>query len=228
MTCLCFSALSRSWGISWDGRSTACFVTAMLTVIGFSVHDTVVIFDRVRENLRHKARGEAFEPLVNRSINQTLARSVNTSLTVIMTLLALVIFGGQTTRLLNVALLIGIISGTYSSIFNAASILVGLGELAGEAPPSRPSAFRNRKRWEWDGGGIAEWQRCSPPSVPLRGRRRRRAEPSSVRREHCDDRAWGSSEEKEAGPSVLERSLPRRSRRGERAIRDYDALARGR
>ncbi len=93
-------------------------------MIGFSVHDTVVIFDRVRENLRHKARGEAFEPLVNRSINQTLARSLNTSLTVVMTLLALVIFGGQTTRLLNVALLIGIISGTYSSIFNAASILV--------------------------------------------------------------------------------------------------------
>ena len=100
------------------------FITAMLTVIGFSVHDTVVIFDRVRENLRHKSRGENFESLVNRSIGQTLARSINTSLTVVITLVALVVLGGQTTRLLNVALLIGILSGTYSSIFNAASILV--------------------------------------------------------------------------------------------------------
>jgi len=108
--------------LGWEIDSL--FITAMLTVIGFSVHDTVVIFDRVRENLRHKSRGENFESLVNRSIGQTLARSINTSLTVVMTLLALVILGGQTTRLLNVALLIGIVSGTYSSIFNAASILV--------------------------------------------------------------------------------------------------------
>jgi SecD/SecF fusion protein len=100
------------------------FITALLTVIGFSVHDTVVIFDRVRENLRLRQRGETFEHLVNRSIQQTLARSINTSLTVIMTLLALVFLAGPTTRLLNFALLIGIISGTYSSIFNAASILV--------------------------------------------------------------------------------------------------------
>ena len=108
--------------LGWEIDSL--FVTALLTVIGFSVHDTVVIFDRVRENLRHSGRGENFESLVNRSIGQTLARSINTSLTVVMTLLALVILGGQTTRLLNVALLVGIISGTYSSIFNAASILV--------------------------------------------------------------------------------------------------------
>ena len=100
------------------------FITALLTVIGFSVHDTVVIFDRVRENLRHKARGESFESLVNRSIGQTLTRSVFTSLTVLFTLACLIIFGGQTTRLLNTALFIGILSGTYSSIFNAASILV--------------------------------------------------------------------------------------------------------
>lgn len=108
--------------LGWEIDSL--FITAMLTVIGFSVHDTVVIFDRVRENLRHRDRGENFETLVNRSIGQTLARSINTSLTVVMTLVALVVLGGQTTRLLNVALLIGIISGTYSSIFNAASILV--------------------------------------------------------------------------------------------------------
>lgn len=108
--------------LGWEIDSL--FVTAMLTVIGFSVHDTVVIFDRVRENLRHKQRGEPFEPLVNRSINQTLARSIFTSLTVLMTLLALIVLGGQTTRLLNVALFLGILSGTYSSIFNAAAILV--------------------------------------------------------------------------------------------------------
>ena len=118
------------------------FITAMLTVIGFSVHDTVVIFDRVRENLRHMPRGETFEHLVNRSIQQTLARSINTSLTVIMTLLALVFLAGPSTRLLNVALLIGIISGTYSSIFNAASILVDWENWLARrrrAPPPRPS-----------------------------------------------------------------------------------------
>lgn len=122
--------------LGWEIDSL--FITAMLTVIGFSVHDTVVIFDRVRENLRHKDRGENFESLVNRSIGQTLARSINTSLTVVMTLVALVALGGQTTRLLNVALLIGIISGTYSSIFNAASILVDwenwLAKRRGSAP----------------------------------------------------------------------------------------------
>ena len=122
--------------LGWEIDSL--FITAMLTVIGFSVHDTVVIFDRVRENQRMKARGENFESLVNRSIGQTLARSINTSLTVVMTLVALVVLGGQTTRLLNVALLIGIISGTYSSIFNAASILVDwenwLAKRRGSAP----------------------------------------------------------------------------------------------
>ena len=123
--------------LGWEIDSL--FITAMLTVIGFSVHDTVVIFDRVRENLRHKSRGENFESLVNRSIGQTLARSINTSLTVVMTLVALVVLGGQTTRLLNVALLIGILSGTYSSIFNAASILVDwenwLAKRRANAPP---------------------------------------------------------------------------------------------
>ena len=122
--------------LGWEIDSL--FVTALLTVIGFSVHDTVVIFDRVRENLRHKSRAESFESLVNRSIGQTLARSINTSLTVVMTLVALVVLGGQTTRLLNVALLIGIVSGTYSSIFNAASILVDwenwLGKRRANAP----------------------------------------------------------------------------------------------
>ena len=122
--------------LGWEIDSL--FVTALLTVIGFSVHDTVVIFDRVRENQRLRQRGEAFEPLVNRSINQTLRRSLFTSCTVLLTLLSLILFGGQTTRLLNVALFIGILSGTYSSIFNAAAILVdwenGLARRRGREP----------------------------------------------------------------------------------------------
>lgn len=108
--------------LNW--KIDSLFVTATLTVIGFSVHDTVVIFDRVRENLRHRSKGETFEGLVNHSILQTFRRSVATSLTVLMTLLSLILFGVHDTLLLNVALFIGILSGTYSSIFNAASILV--------------------------------------------------------------------------------------------------------
>jgi SecD/SecF fusion protein len=104
------------------------FVTAALTVIGFSVHDTIVIFDRIRENLResHKEgrRDADFGALVNRSIQETFARSINTSFTVVITLTALLIFGGPVIRPLNAALLIGIISGTYSSIFNAAPLIV--------------------------------------------------------------------------------------------------------
>ena len=111
-------------GFAAGWKIDSLFVTAMLTVIGFSVHDTVVIFDRVRENLRARARGESFEHVVNRSIQQTLNRSLRTSGTDLMTLLALLFFGGHTTFQLNFALFIGILSGTYSSIFNAASILV--------------------------------------------------------------------------------------------------------
>ncbi len=99
------------------------FLTALLTVIGFSVHDTIVVFDRVRENLIRR-RGERFEAIVNHSIMQTLDRSLNTTLTVLFTLLALVLFGGLTIRHFVLVMLIGIMSGAYSSIFNAAQILV--------------------------------------------------------------------------------------------------------
>jgi preprotein translocase SecF subunit len=101
----------------------ALFVTAMLTVIGFSVHDTIVVFDRVREN---KARhlGEPFDEIVNHSILQTFGRSITTSLTVLMTLLALFLFGGSAISDFVLALLIGIIIGTYSSIFVASPLLV--------------------------------------------------------------------------------------------------------
>jgi preprotein translocase subunit SecF len=101
----------------------ALFLTALLTVIGFSVHDSIVVFDRIRENQRIHRR-LPFETLVNHSIVQTLDRSINTQLTVMLTLLALLLFGGVTTRHFVTILLIGVFSGTYSSIFNAAPILV--------------------------------------------------------------------------------------------------------
>jgi preprotein translocase subunit SecF len=98
------------------------FVTAVLTIIGFSVHDTIVVFDRIRENLRLNP-GEALNPVINFSIMHTLARSVITSLTVCLTLLALYLFGGFSMRNFALALLVGIVSGTYSSIFNASQIV---------------------------------------------------------------------------------------------------------
>lgn len=98
------------------------FVTALLTVIGFSVHDTIVVFDRIRENLP-KHLSKKFTDIADISITQTLGRSLNTSLTVFFVLLALLLFGGETIRWFVVALLIGIVSGTYSSIFNATALL---------------------------------------------------------------------------------------------------------
>src|SRR5688500_12207075 len=99
------------------------FVAVMLTVIGLSVHDTIVVFDRVREN-RVRHAGEPFAAIVNHSILQTLGRSINTSMTVVLTLTALLLFGGDAIRTFVFALLLGIVSGTYSSIFNASALLV--------------------------------------------------------------------------------------------------------
>jgi preprotein translocase subunit SecF len=101
----------------------ALFVTAMLTVIGFSVHDTIVVFDRVREN-RVRHAGEPFDAIVNHSLLQTLGRSLNTSLTTALVLTALLLFGAESTRSFVFAMVVGIISGTYSSIFNASALLV--------------------------------------------------------------------------------------------------------
>ena len=98
-------------------------VTALLTIAGYSLTDTVVVFDRIRENL-NKMVGISFAQVVNESILQKLARSLSTSLTVILTLVSLLVFGGESIRWFIVALLIGIVSGTYSSIFNAAPLLV--------------------------------------------------------------------------------------------------------
>jgi len=120
-----FAILGYFFGIEFD----ALFVTAILTVVGFSVHDTIVVFDRIRENrLRHA--GEPFGAIVNHSILQTIGRSINTSLTVIVTLSALLLLGPVTIQTFTLALLIGIVSGTYSSIFNASQILVAWDEWA--------------------------------------------------------------------------------------------------
>jgi preprotein translocase subunit SecF len=114
-----FSILGHFYNVEVD----ALFITAVLTVIGFSVHDTIVVFDRVRENLPRMLK-VPFEQVVDYSLTETLARSLNTSVGVILTLTALLLFGGETIRWFVVALLVGIISGTYSSIFNASPILV--------------------------------------------------------------------------------------------------------
>jgi SecD/SecF fusion protein len=110
--------------LGWE--INALFITALLTLVGFSINDTIVVYDRVRENLRQRARGETFATIVNRSLNQTLARSINTSLTLLLVLVALVIWGAvtQDLRFFYVAMLIGVIAGTYSSIFIASQIMV--------------------------------------------------------------------------------------------------------
>ncbi|HSA83400.1 MAG TPA: protein translocase subunit SecF [Patescibacteria group bacterium] len=114
-----FAILGHFFNVEVDNL----FVTALLTVAGFSVHDTIVVFDRIRENLR-RTTGVPFPQLVNDSILQTLVRSLNTSLTTILVLVTLLIFGGESIRWFVAALLVGIVSGTYSSIFNAAPLLV--------------------------------------------------------------------------------------------------------
>ncbi|MBP9802124.1 protein translocase subunit SecF [Patescibacteria group bacterium] len=114
-----FSALGFFFGVEID----TLFVTALLTILGFSVHDTIVTFDRVRENL-FKVHNQSFEEIVNISVNQTITRSINTSLTSILTLLAVYIFGGESVRDFVLALILGFIVGTYSSIFIASPLLV--------------------------------------------------------------------------------------------------------
>ena len=100
------------------------FIAALLTILGYSVNDTIVVYDRVRENILRFGVKESFESVVNKSLNETLARSINTSLTVIIVLLAIIFFGGETIKFFSVALLAGIVFGTYSSIYIASALLV--------------------------------------------------------------------------------------------------------
>ncbi|MBI5153020.1 MAG: protein translocase subunit SecF [Parcubacteria group bacterium] len=115
-----FAVLGHFSGVEIDSN----FVVAMLVVMGFSVHDTIVVFDRVRENLKRITGKVSFEELVNKSMLETFARSVNTSLTVVLVLLALLFFGEPNLKYFITTLLIGILTGTYSSIFIASPILV--------------------------------------------------------------------------------------------------------
>ncbi len=111
--CGVFALMGIFKGVEID----SLFVTAILTVIGFSVHDTIVVFDRIRENLRYYAKKMTFSEIINYSVEQTMARSINTSLTTLITLLALYFFGGVTTKNFVLAMILGITIGTYSSIF---------------------------------------------------------------------------------------------------------------
>jgi len=121
--CMSGAVIAAILGYFLNVEVDSLFVTAVLTIIGFSVHDTIVVFDRIRENL-HLNRGEALNPVINYSIMQTAARSIITSFTVVLVLAAILIAGGTTLKGFALALLIGIVSGTYSSIFNAAPLLV--------------------------------------------------------------------------------------------------------
>ena len=144
-----FSILGWLFNLQID----ALFITALLTVVGFSVHDTIVVFDRIRENMQRRT-SETFDQVVNASLVQTMARSLNTSLTVLVTLSALTLFGGETIRVFTGALLLGIFSGTYSSIFNASMLLViwergelGLGRFSrGRTPDGREARELARSR----------------------------------------------------------------------------------
>src|SRR4030042_2972048 len=115
-----FSVLGHFLNIEID----TSFIAALLTILGFSVHDTIVVYDRTRENIMRSSAREEFDETVNRSLNETMARSINTSLTVIITLLAIFIFGGPQLKNFTLALLIGIHFGTYSSIFVASALMV--------------------------------------------------------------------------------------------------------
>lgn len=117
-----FAFLGEVRGVEVD----ALFVTALLVILGFSVHDTIVVFDRTRENLRREGGKKPFERIVGESISQTFTRSINTSLTTIIALIALYIFGPDATTDFSLALLIGITAGTYSSIFIGSPLLVTL------------------------------------------------------------------------------------------------------
>lgn len=114
-----FAVLGHFFGQEVD----LLFVTALLTILGFSVHDTIVVFDRIRENLR-KGRGDNFEETIGLSISQTIVRSINTSLAVLLTLAAIYFFGGETIKGFSLVLILGIFFGTYSSIFVASPLLV--------------------------------------------------------------------------------------------------------
>lgn len=120
-----FSLIGHFWGVEVD----TLFVTALLTILSFSVHDTIVVYDRIRE-LKKKHGYLEFEDIVNRAVVETMGRSINNSLTIIFMLLAMYLLGGDSTRWFIFALLVGTVSGTYSSTFTAAPILIAWDKLS--------------------------------------------------------------------------------------------------
>jgi preprotein translocase subunit SecF len=122
-----FSLLGHFYGIEID----LLFVTAVLTILSFSTHDTIVVYDRIRE-LSHKNKGVAFRSLINQAVTETMVRSLNNSLTIIFMLIALFLIGGETTKFFSLALLIGTVTGTYSSTFTAAPLLIVWEKLFGK------------------------------------------------------------------------------------------------
>ncbi len=131
-----FSFLGLAFGIEVD----TLFVVALLTVIGFSVQDTVVVYDRIRENLKFISRKKPFAEIVDDSVNQTLVRSINTTITAQLVLLPLCFFGGENIRYFALALVIGFLSGTYSSIFNASALLIWWRERQTAVPAATKSS----------------------------------------------------------------------------------------
>jgi preprotein translocase subunit SecF len=115
-----FAYLGYAKGIEIDTN----FIVALLVVMGFSVHDTIVVFDRIRENLLLSKQNEELSAVVNRSVNETLARSINTSLTLVLVLIAMLFFGPPTLSYFIFTILVGVVFGTYSSIFVASPLLV--------------------------------------------------------------------------------------------------------
>jgi SecD/SecF fusion protein len=141
--------LAGIWAIIGHFSSVAevdtLFVTAILTSVSFSIHDTIVVFDRIRENLRSGPR-LTFDQVVNLSTVQTMTRSLNTALTVAFVLFALVLFGGSTIRGFVLALLIGIVTGTFSSIFNASTLLIAWQSIDRERPSQTTGPRRVQAR----------------------------------------------------------------------------------
>ena len=131
-----FSILGLFYGVTVD----SLFITAILTVLGYSVNNTIVVFDRVRENLKFYSKKATYDEIVNVSVNQTLARSINTSLTTLLTLGALYFLGGVTTKDFVLVMIIGVIAGTYSSIFVANTLIALWNEIQTKKTKQRTEA----------------------------------------------------------------------------------------
>lgn len=127
-------------GLLFGFEADTLFVVAVLTMIGFSVQDTVVVYDRIRENMKFISRKKPFSEIADDSVNQTLARSINTTVTALLVLLPLSLFGGENIRYFALALIIGFASGTYSSIFNASALLIWWRERNPQTPATAKSA----------------------------------------------------------------------------------------